>query len=125
MIFAGVAGGAAPHYLAAMPLPRPVGPRALWNDMRAFWRQRPRHQYVAATFAVLIPIGIVIAFYIDGQTRLQPVQTIIYVDSWRGDRSDAEIRAAQKARQAREEAHRLERQRQFQRIENKLDRLGL
>ena len=93
--------------------------------MRAFWRQRPRHQYVAATFAVLIPIGIVIAFYIDGQTRLQPVQTIIYVDSWRADRSDAEIQAAQKARQAREEAHRRERQQQFQRIDEQLNRLGI
>ena len=93
--------------------------------MRAFWRQRPRHQYFAATFAILIPIGIIIAFYIDGQTRLQPVQTIIYVDSWRADRSDAEIRAAQKARQEREEAFRRERQEQFQRIDNQLNRLGI
>lgn len=93
--------------------------------MRAFWRDRPRHQYVAATLAILIPIGIVVAFYIDGQTRLRPVQTIIYVDSWRADRSDAEIRAAQKARQEREEREQLERQRQFQRLDNQLNRLGI
>ena len=108
-----------------MPLPRPAGPRALWADMRAFWRQRPRHQYVAAIFAVLIPIGIVLAFYVDANTRTVPTQTIIYVESWRADRSDAEIRAAQKARHAREQARARERQQQFQRIDEQLNRLGI
>lgn len=108
-----------------MPLPRPAGPRALWNDLRAFWAQRPRHQYVAAVLAVLIPIGIVVAFYVDGQTRLQPVQTVIYVNSWPASRTDAQIRADQKAQQARERAARLERQRQFQRLDAQLNRLGI
>ena len=36
-----------------MPLPRPASPRALWTDMAAFWRYRPRHQWVAAVLALL------------------------------------------------------------------------
>ena len=108
-----------------MPLPRPAGPRALWNDLRAFWAQRPRHQYVAATLAVLIPVGIVVVFYLDGQTGLQPVQTITFIESWPASRSDAEIREAQKARLARERAFQRERQRQFQKIDSQLNRLGI
>ena len=108
-----------------MPLPRPAGPRALWNDLRAFWAQRPRHQYVAATLAVLIPVGIVVVFYLDGQAGLQPVQTITFIESWPASRSDAEIREAQKARLARERAFQRERQRQFQKIDSQLNRLGI
>ena len=59
----GLAARDAAHYLALMPLPRPASPRALWADIRAFWRYRPRHQWVAAVLAVLMPVGIVIAFY--------------------------------------------------------------
>ena len=108
-----------------MPLPRPASPRVLWNDLRAFAAQRSRHQWVAAVLAVLIPIGIVVAFYFDGQTNLVPRQTIYYVDSWPATRTDEEIIAKQKAdleaRKAREE----ERRRQFQRLDDKLNRLGI
>lgn len=108
-----------------MPLPRPAGPRALWNDLRAFWAQRPRHQYVAAALAILMPIGIVVGFYIDGQTRLTPVQTVIYVNSWPASRTDAQIRTDQKAQLDRERAAQRERQRQFQKIDDNLNRLGI
>jgi hypothetical protein len=108
-----------------MPLPRPARPRALWNDMRAFWNQRPRHQYWAATLAVLIPIAIIVSFYADSYTNVRPRQTITYIDSWPANRTDAEIKAKQKAdreeRQRREE----ERQRQFQRIDDRLKQLGI
>ena len=93
--------------------------------MRAFWRYRPRHQWVAAFLAVLMPVGIVVAFYYDGQTRLVPSRTIIYVDSWSASRTDDEIKAKQKTdlaeRQAREERRRQE----FQRLDESLNRLGI
>lgn len=93
--------------------------------MRAFFAQRPRHQYIAGLLAILIPIGIVVVFYIDGQTRLRPVQTRIYVNSWPASRTDAQIRADQKARQDRERAAQRERQRQFQKLDAQLNRLGI
>ena len=108
-----------------MPLPRPASPRTLWNDLRAFSAQRPRHQWFAAFFALLIPAGIVVSFYYDGQTNIMPRQIIYYVDSWPATRSDAEIIAKQKsdleARKAREE----QRRREFQRLDASLNRMGL
>ena len=108
-----------------MPLPRPASPRVLWNDLRAFWKQRPRHQWLAAVLAVLIPVGIVVSFYVDGQTNLTPRRTIYYIESWPADRTDEQIKAKQKAdleaRRAREE----QRRREFQRLDENLNRLGL
>lgn len=108
-----------------MPLPRPANPVALWRDMAAFWRQRPRHQYWAAALALLIPIGIVIVFTIDTRTGLAPTRTVTIIDSWPASRSDAEIRAAQKARQEALEARRRARQEQFRRVDENLNRLGI
>lgn len=108
-----------------MPLPRPSGPRALWKDLNAFWRDRPRHQWVAASLAVLIPIGIVVAFYFDGQTNIAPREQVIFVDSWPTSRSDQEIQTKQKADLARREAAEARRRREFQKIDQSLNRLGI
>ncbi len=120
-----LADGTLSHYLAAMPLPRPARPSALWNDIRAFWSQRPRHQWVAGTLAVAIPIGILFSFYVDSYTNVRPRQTIYYVDSWPANRSDAEIRAKQKADLEARRAREAERQRQFKQLDDRLKRLGI
>ena len=108
-----------------MPLPRPASPRVLWDDIRAFTAQRPNHRWVAAILAILIPAGILVSFYFDGQTNLMPRQTIYYVESWRADRTDAEIIAKQKADLERRKAFEAERRAQFQKIDSELNRLGL
>lgn len=122
---AGLARGGGAHYLGAMPLPRPASPRALWRDLRAFAGDRSRHQLVAAFFAVLMPVSIIVVFYYDGQTNVLPGPQVIYVESWRADRSDEEIVAKQKADQERIDAWRAERQEQFQKIDDSLERLGI
>jgi hypothetical protein len=108
-----------------MPLPRPASPRVLWKDLQAFWRDRPRHQYVAAFFAVLIPIGIVSAFFLDTRTNIVPRETLQFIDSWPASRTDAEIVAKQKADAIALQARRRERQRQFQRLDANLNRMGI
>ena len=108
-----------------MPLPRPASPRALWADLRAFWSTRPRHQWAAAFLAVLIPVGIVTAFYFDTTSNIMPREQLMYIDSWPSTRTDAEIKAKQKANAAALKAARLERQRQFQRLEEGMNRMGL
>jgi hypothetical protein len=108
-----------------MPLPRPASPRALWADLRAFWSTRPRHQYWAAFFAVLIPIGIVTAFFYDTRTNIMPREQLMFIDSWPADRTDAQIEAKQKADAIAIEAQRRERQRQFQRLDENLNRMGI
>ena len=108
-----------------MPLPRPARPDVLWKDMRAFLRQRPRHKWFAATFAVLIPLAILVVFWLDAGTGAGPPEQVIFVDSWPSNRTDAEIRAKQqedlKARREAEEARR----REFQRLDESLNRLGI
>ena len=108
-----------------MALPRPASPRVLWSDLRAVWKERPPHRWIAATLAVLIPVGVLVTFYFDGQTNILPREQLIYVNSWPADRSDAEIVAKQKADLELRKAAEAERRRQFQRLDDNLNRLGI
>jgi len=103
-----------------MPLPRPASPRALWSDLRGFARERSRHQVIAAGFAVLMPMIIVVGFYFDAQTNIMPGEQIIYVENWPANRTDQEIKAQQKIDQENKEKALAERQRQFQELEKRL-----
>ena len=105
-----------------MPLPRPASPRALWADLRAFTKQRSRAQWVAAFFAIVMPVVIVVGFYYDAQTNILPGEQIVYVENWPANRTDAEIKAQQKIDQAEKEKAQKARQERFKRLE---DRLGI
>jgi hypothetical protein len=102
-----------------MALPRPASPRALLSDLRAFARERSPHQWIAAFVAILMPIIIVILFVKDGRTNIAPGEQITYVESWSSARTDDEIRAAQKQREAEQKAIAAERQRQFKLLERR------
>ena len=108
-----------------MPLPRPASPRALWRDMAAFWRYRPRHQWIAAVLAVLVPFGIIAAFYIDSGTNLRPRRTVTVIENYPANRTDEQIRADQARRQAETDARARRRQEQFRRWDENLNRLGI
>lgn len=116
----GLARAARRPYLRLMPLPRLVSPRALWADTRAFLRQRTRHQLIAATAAVTMPVIILIGFYYDAQTNIMPGEQITYAESWPANRTDAEIVAQQKIDQKLQERRDAERQRQFKEVERRL-----
>lgn len=116
---------AAAAYLVDMPLPRPASPRFLWADMKAFWRERPRHQWVAALLALMVPLGIILVFYIDSGTNLTPRQTTTKLEIWRADRSDEQIKADQQRRQAEQDRRANERREQFRKMDDSLNRLGI
>ena len=103
-----------------MALPRPVGPRALIADLRAFFRGRSKPQLVAGALAILLPAIIVWGFIVDSDTNTAPPPRITYIESWRADRTDAEIIEGQRQDQIRREAIAKERQRQFKALENRL-----
>jgi hypothetical protein len=103
-----------------MSLPRPASPRALWSDLRAFALQRSRHQMIAAFFAVVMPVVIVVGFYFDAQTNIMPGEQVIYVDNWPANRTDEEIVAQQKIDQERKDKALAERQRQYKQLEKRL-----
>ncbi len=88
--------------------------------MRSFFRQRSRHQMIAAFFAVAMPIIIIVGFYFDSQTNIMPGEQIVYVENWPATRTDAEIKAQQKIDQERLDEAIAERQRQFKEVERRL-----
>ena len=115
-----------PAYLVARSVFPPVsGPRALLADLRLFWSTRTRVQWIAGSLALLIPVGLGIAFWLDGKTNIAPGPTITYIQSWPANRTEAETRAnieqAAAARARREAA----RQADFQNVDNQLNSLGL
>jgi hypothetical protein len=108
-----------------MPLPRPASPRALWSDLRDFWRGRPRHTWVAATLAVGVAAGIFFTFWLDYGAVVDRREQVMFIDSWPASRTDAEIVAKQKADKAERDAAIEERRRQLQRLDENLNRLGI
>lgn len=112
-------------YLGAMSVFPPIsGPRALWADLKLFWSTRTRVQWIAAALAMFIPIGLGVAFWLDGRTNIAPGPTITYIDSWPANRTDAEARAnvdrLAAERQRRQAATRSD----FQNADNALSRYG-
>jgi hypothetical protein len=104
---------------------RPASPRTLWKDLRAFWTGRPRQQWIAGSLALLIPALIVWGFFLDAGTYVDRREQVYFVDSWSANRSDAEIVAKQKADLVEREAREAERRRQFQQVDESLNRLGI
>jgi hypothetical protein len=103
-----------------MALPRPSSPRAAWADLKAFFAGPQRHKLLFAILAIMMPAIIVIGFIVDGRTNILPGRSIMYIQSWPADRTDAEIIAQQKIDQKKKEARDLERRRSYQRLEKQL-----
>ena len=103
-----------------MALPRPSSPRAAWTDLKAFFSGPQRHKLLFAVLAMLMPAIIVIGFITDANTNTLPGRSIMYIQSWPADRTDAEIVAQQKIDQKRKDAANLERRRSYQRLEKQL-----
>ncbi len=83
-------------------------------------RQRSREQVIAGALAFLVTAIIVIEFLVDSKINTAPPPQVVYVELYPSNRTDAEIVADQKKDQAARDAAKLEKQRQFQRLENQL-----
>ena len=108
-----------------MALPRPSSPRALWADIRAFAGGRSRHHVIAAAVAVIMPVALIVLFYLDGKTNIAPKPQVIFAESWTADRTDEQIKADQVKHQAEREAKQKERQRQFKALDDRLEKMGI
>lgn len=96
-----VLGGSA-HYLPPMSiLPRPSGPRAVIEDLKGFWASAPKHKVTFALASVAIPTFLIAMFLLSSRDEIYKPPTIIYVDNWRADRTEAQIKAQQKIDTAR------------------------
>lgn len=123
----GVAGWGRAHYLdlMVMRLPRPASPRALWQDIRDLAGKRGSHQLVALALALAIPVAIGVVFAMDNRNARQVAPQIIYVESWRADRSIEETKANIEAYEKRRKEFEEDRRRSFQKIEDFNNKIGL
>jgi ethanolamine utilization microcompartment shell protein EutL len=104
-----------------MPVfPRPSSPRAAFADLRAFLGRRSREQAIGGALALLITFVIVVVFFLDASVNTAPPAQVIFVESYAPTRTDAEIIADQKERQALKEAARKARQAEFQKLQDQL-----
>ena len=102
-------------------LPPVSSPRAALRDFRAAFRHGDnRERLLGLTLAILITIIIVIIFFVDSSINTAPPPRIVYVENYRADRTDADIKADQKKDQAIRDAFAKEKQRQFQKLEKQL-----
>jgi hypothetical protein len=99
--------------------PSPSSPRAVFEDLRAFISHRTREHWIGASLALLITTIIVIIFLADANIGTAPAPQVAYVELYASNRTDADIIASQKKDQAAKEAAVKERQRQFQKLENR------
>ena len=83
-------------------------------------RHSSREQFIGAALAILVTAIILIEFFVDSKINTAPPPQIVYAESWKADRTDAEIVARQKVDQAKREAAAKEKQRQFQKLEKQL-----
>jgi hypothetical protein len=93
--------------------------------MRALAGQRSPHQWIAAVLALAIPSVIAATFLADVDDAHDAPEQIIYVNSWKSDRSIEETRAAIKDYEVRRKAAEEERQRSFQKLEAGMNKLGI
>lgn len=112
--------------------PRPVSPLKALRDLRYFLATRERHELVFAFASIVITTLLIAGFYVDSRVEKPWKRDIQYVESWPLDRSLEEIRAQQKidmerkkVLQAELEKKRQERMKSFQRLDKKLEDLGL
>ena len=108
-----------PTFRSMAILPPAVGPRAALSDLKAFLRQRSREQVIGACLAVLVTVIILIIFIVDSKINTAAPPTVVFVENYGPERTDADIKADQK--KASEERRKAEeaRRREFQKLEKK------
>lgn len=101
-------------------LPPASSPRKAIADFKAFFRDRDRGHVIGLLLAILSTAIVVIIFFADSNINTAPPPQTIYVESWRSDRSDAEIVTQQKKDQAAHDAAVKARQKEFQKLQKSL-----
>ena len=104
-----------------MAIPRPSRPSALLADMKAFLKGDQRYKLLFGILAIMMPALIIAGFYRDSLLA-KPQAKLIFVQYYKPDRTDDEIRKQNIADQKVLDAKREERRMQYQRL---ADRLGI
>ncbi|WBH15465.1 hypothetical protein [Sphingomonas radiodurans] len=109
-----------------------MSPLRAVRDLRFFLQQRERHELVFFFLAILATTALLTGFWKNSGVEKEYRPQIIYVQQWRLDRTDAEIKAQQAIdapiKQARIDAEKKrqdELRAQFKRLDDKLESWGI
>lgn len=113
--------------------PKRVPLRDAWRDLRDFVRAPRPHKMVFVTAALAAPAGLFLALTQQARVDADYIPPkIVYVQQWKADRTIAQIKAQQASDLPAELAEKKriadakeERRRQFERVANVMDKLGL
>lgn len=95
-------------------------PRAALRDLKALISQRGREQIWGLIMALLVTAIILVIFTIDPKVNTAPPPQVIYVENYKADRTDADIKADQAKDSAKRKALKEEKRRQFKELQDKL-----
>lgn len=111
---------------------RLISPIRAYRDLRGFLAQREPYELGFLVLAMALTTFLMWAFMRDSHIQKEYRPTIIYVQQWRADRTDAQIIAQQKIDQvAKDKAdaetarERAKIQADFKKVDDKLKRLGI
>ncbi|GGB38434.1 hypothetical protein GCM10011380_29810 [Sphingomonas metalli] len=109
-----------------------MSPLRAYRDLRVFFAGREPYELWFLIAAMLITGFFIYAFAKDSSVEAPYKRDIVYVEQWRADRTDAEIRAQQaidapiKAKRlAEDKAAREKKQAEFKRMDDAMSRWGL
>jgi hypothetical protein len=115
-----------------MSLLKFFSPTRAFRDLREFISHRQRHELVFLVISIGITGSVIAAFVHDSKFETPYKREVVYVQNWRLDRTDEEIRAQQIIDQIKKEQRQAEfkrkqdaRRAEFQRLDDKLDKWGL
>jgi hypothetical protein len=120
-------------YLEAMSVLRRFNPFRAVGDLRRYLAARQRHE-VIFLFVSLAAVVLILSVFVAGSQVEKPYKPpdIIYVQSWRADRSDADIIAQQKIdaakkkiQDAKEAKFEAEKRAAFKRASDTLRKFGI
>lgn len=101
-------------------LPPTSSPRAAFKDLKAFLAQRGSEQIWGLVMALLVTAIIIVVFTIDPKINTAPPPSVVYIENYGPDRTDADIKADQQKDSAKRKALKEEKKRQFKELQDKL-----
>lgn len=130
-----IKGVAATHgkpYVTPMHFFARLSPIRAVRDLRLFLHQRQKHELIFLFVSIVMTGLLLIGFWKDSRVEKEYRPDIVYVQQWRLDRTDAEIRAQQAIdapiKQKQIDAQKkfaAERQASFKRLDDKMKAWGL
>jgi len=107
--------------------PRPARPRALIADVKRIWNSSTnRYKLVFGAIAIGMTSLIVTGFILESRWGVLPEgPQLIYASDWPASRTDAEIKAQQRADAIEKRKFDEERRRQWKKLDDQLSRYGL